>query len=129
MTIFNAPAREECVARRERTNTPLQALMLMNEKQSMDAARALAMRLHSQDQDKALILLYELITGQMPDEAERRLLQSALGDFEDYYSENPELASKLLSAIDEDIAEPNRLAAWTMLVNAVLNLDIAKTRS
>ena len=129
MTIFNAPAREECVARRERTNTPLQALMLMNEKQSMDAARALAMRLHSQDQDKALILLYELITGQMPDEAERRLLQSALGDFQDYYSENPELASKLLSAIGEDIAEPNRLAAWTMLVNAVLNLDIAKTRS
>ncbi|MDA8697124.1 DUF1553 domain-containing protein [Rhodopirellula sp.] len=127
MTIFNAPAREECVARRERTNTPLQALLLMNERQAMDAARSLAVKLTAENDTDPLIVLYETVTGRLPDDSELASLQQALNDFEDYYSKNPELANQLVEP-EGDIGV-SRLAAWTMLVNAVLNLDIAKTRS
>lgn len=129
MTIFNAPAREECVARRERTNTPLQALMLMNEQQSMDAARTLARRMDAEKQADPFTMLYELITGHTPDAAELAALQVAFSDFEAYYSEHPELASALVLSKDEEVAHLSRLAAWTMLVNSVLNLDIVKMRS
>ena len=54
MTILNAPAREECVARRERTNTPLQALLMMNEKEYMKAARAFAIRLLKEQPDERI---------------------------------------------------------------------------
>lgn len=129
MTILNAPAREECVARRERTNTPLQALLLMNEQQSLDAAKMLAVELCSRDSQDLIADLYERVTGRLPDESESRMLRLALTDFEAYYESNPELAAELMRSVEAKGIEAERLAAWTMLVNAVFNLDIAKTRS
>ena len=129
MTILNAPAREECVARRERTNTPLQALLLMNEQQSLDAARTLAVELCSRESQDSIADLYERVTGRLPDESESGMLRLALSDFKQYYESNPELAAELVRSLEAEGIEAERLAAWTMLVNAVFNLDIAKTRS
>lgn len=129
MTILNAPAREDCVARRERTNTPLQALLLMNEQQAMDAARALALKFHTDKETLSIVRMYETITGQEPDEDELKTLQDAFHGFLAYYSENPSLAKDLVEDVLPDGQDAGRLAAWTMLVNAVFNLDVAKTRS
>lgn len=128
MTILNAPAREECVARRERTNTPLQALLLMNEQQALDAARHLARRITEEKPDKPFAYLYETVTGQLPDESESALLEQAFSDFEAHYSKQPDLAKQLVSTVLQDGQSAPRLAAWTMLVNSVFNLDIVKTR-
>ena len=129
MTILNAPAREECVARRERTNTPLQALLLMNEQQALDSAKTLAVEICLNESPDSIADLYERITGRLPDESERQMLLSALSDFESYYESNPDLAAELVRSAGGEGIEDERLAAWTMLVNAVFNLDIAKTRS
>ena len=106
MTIFNAPNRETCIARRERTNTPLQALVLMNEEQFFESARQLAKLAlaHSDDDATRLRWAYERLTAQQPSAAELELLQTALGDF----------------ANDEQ--------AWTMVMNALMNLDIVKSK-
>ena len=71
MTIFNAPSREECIARRERTNTPLQALLLLNEEEYLKAARRLAasaLEADHGDAAKRVNLIYETITAQLPSE-------------------------------------------------------------
>jgi hypothetical protein len=110
MTIFNAPNRETCVARRERTNTPLQALVLMNEEQFFNSARQLANLIlteNGSDVDR-LNCAFERLTARRCTSEEMALLQSALDDFR---------------------AEGSELHAWTMIMNAILNLDIVKTKS
>ena len=129
MTILDAPAREECIARRERTNTPLQALLLMNETQYLKAARTLATRIVRDHQTNRLAILYETITAQTPDPSEAEKLQSALDQFLSYYRDHPELAKKLTadSKLPAESSHPE-LAAWTMLASTIYNLDITKSR-
>ncbi len=127
MTILNAPSREECIARRERTNTPLQALLLLNEKEYLRAARNLARRtlsdLSLEGDAGRLAAVYETITSQLPDEKERGALLAALADLKKIYSGKPAMAA----AVCEGGASPE-LAAWTLLVSSIQNLDITKTR-
>ena len=127
MTILNAPSREECIARRERTNTPLQALLLLNEKEYLRAARNLARKTLSDLSLKGdagrLTAAYETITSQLPDEKESGALLAALADLKEIYSGKPALAA----AVCEGAASPE-LAAWTLLVSSIQNLDITKTR-
>ena len=132
MTIFDAPTREACTARRERTNTPLQALVLMNEQQYFEAARQLASRLLADEQlshSERLARAYEMITSQLPDALEQQDLTEGLAAFRATYKQNPALAKKLVgqdgTASEEQSAD---LAAYTMVINALLNLDITKTR-
>ena len=83
MTILNAPDREACIARRERTNTPLQALLLMNEKEYLKAARHLAQKTLSQsglDDRQRLGLIYEGITSHLPDKQETNILLELVKD-------------------------------------------------
>ena len=143
MTIFDAPSRESCTARRERTNTPLQALVLMNEQQYFAAAMHLANSLLSQTElsDQSRIeIAYESITSHLPDDTTRKSLLSALEQFRQEYRDDPESAKKMIrenlaeaddhSAADRSSASTDsaELAAMTMLVHSMLNLDVTKTR-
>jgi hypothetical protein len=129
MTILNAPTREDCTARRERTNTPLQALLLMNEQQYMKAAQHLAVHALSLENEGRLSAVYETITGRVPDAREQEVLQKALADFENFYRERPELAKVFADKNTDSQHQAHAVAAWAMIVNTIYNLDITKTRS
>ena len=132
MTILNAPIRDSCVARRERTNTPSQALLLLNEAEYLKAARALALKAlkaEPADESKRLAYAYETVTSKLPDEKEREILAALLRKLQEYYLGQPALADALCQGLPPaDSVDKARLAAWTVLVNALYNLDVTKTR-
>jgi len=132
LTILNAPIRDACVARRERTNTPSQALLLLNEGEYLKAARHLAGRLLTQRglrPGDTLAEAYEIVTSHLPDPGELALLELLLKDLEKNYLENPKLAEELCTGVTLGTAgERATLAAWTVLVNTLYNMDITKTR-
>jgi len=130
MEIFNAPSRENCTVRRERTNTPLQALVTMNDVQFVEAARALAGRAleNAPAFDSRLDYLTMRALARPFEARERAVARSAYDDFLTYYQANAGEARKLTgtgeSKPDSGLA-PAELAAWTMMANDVLNLDEA----
>ena len=132
MTILNAPIRDACVARRERTNTPTQALLLLNESEYLKAARSLAqkaLQAETNDESRRLAFVYETVTSKLPDEKERQVLANLVRNLEKNYLEQPILADAICQGLNVgDLAKKARLAAWTVLVNALYNLDITKTR-
>ncbi|MFO0958744.1 MAG: PSD1 and planctomycete cytochrome C domain-containing protein [Isosphaeraceae bacterium] len=134
MTITDAPSRESCVVRRERTNTPLQALLLMNEPQYVEASRALAERAMKEGGSTAesrIEFLFRLATARRPESKELAELASAYRELLDHYRAAPESAKELV-AIGESkpdpALDPSELAAWSMIANAVLNLDEVVTK-
>ena len=133
MTILNAPLRDSCVARRERTNTPTQALLLLNEPEYLNAAKHLAFKVLQQPEQKRIEFAWETVTAQLPDNKELAILQSLLADLKGTYSANPTLIDGMLS--DFDLAkymnetEKVELSAWTIVANTLFNLDITKNRN
>ncbi len=129
MDIFNAPTREVCTVRRERTNTPLQALVTLNDPQFVEAARWLAQTTLKDggDKDEARIdfMARRLLCRPLRAE-EMQVVQASLKDLLAHYKANAEDAKKLL-AVGEAKVDPkldaNTLAAWTMLANEMMNLD------
>lgn len=132
MTILNAPSRESCIARRERTNTPLQALLLLNEPEFLKAARHLALQsLQSEqlDPEQRITRLYETVTSQLPDVQTREILLSGLEELQAVYVARAELADALLTGLElPEGIQAEELAAWTMTVSALYNLDATRTR-
>ncbi len=133
MITFDAPSREKCWARRERTNTPLQALLTMNDPQYVEAARHLGYRLLHQGgttDAERLRLGFRLVTARVPTERECTILEENLAAQRARYTANPEAAKKLLavgeSPVPTDVPAPE-LAAYTMMANLLLNLDEALT--
>jgi hypothetical protein len=129
MNAFDAPSRESCTLRRERTNTPLQALLLLNEKQFVECARALAeraMREGGAKPEERVAFLFRLATARRPDAKELNELLAAYKDHLGTYTRDPAAAKKLI-AVGESKPDPklnpSELAAWTMVANLVLNLD------
>ena len=129
MTTFDAPSREACLVRREWTNTPLQALLMMNETQYVEAARALAERtLHEggKKPEERMVYLFRLAAGRKPDALETDVLLETYRDHVARYKKDEDAAKKLI-AIGESKADAKlnatELAAWTMVANLVLNLD------
>jgi hypothetical protein len=129
MDIFNAPSRETCAVRRERTNTPLQALVTLNDPQFVESARNLAELSLKEGGPTAgtrigflaaRLLARPLSDGEMP------LVADSLAGLLAYYEEHPKDAAALI-AVGESKADPAldvpTLAAWTMLSNELLNLD------
>ncbi|MCP4784668.1 MAG: DUF1553 domain-containing protein [Fuerstiella sp.] len=132
MTILNAPTREECTARRERTNTPLQALLLLNETEYLKAARSLAASVLQDSSDKpadSVDAIYETITSQLPGKSERETLLKLVADLQSLYQQSPELAEELCAdqPLPAGVSRP-QWAAWTMLASSIYNLDITKNR-
>ena len=127
--VFDAPDREKCVARRSRTNTPLQALVLMNDPTYVEAARALAqraIRAGGTDARDRIRFAYHSALARPPTAAEARLLESLAREQERKFRAAPALARDLLdvgeSARDDSVGAPE-LAAWTVVASSVLNLD------
>ena len=131
MTILNAPSREACIARRERTNTPLQALLLLNEPEFLKAARHLAEKTiadRSASPENRLDAIYETITAKLPDADESAALLRMVSDLETVYRGNATLANALCDGVQvPDGVTTSELAAWTVLASTVYNLDITKT--
>lgn len=138
MTIFDAPTRETCIARRERTNTPLQALALMNEPQYFAAAMHYAELLLNQsvlDDRERIAAAYESITARQAGPATVARLEAAREGFRRHYDNEPAAAAALIEAhrMPEDRgpvpeSQVSELASWTLLVHSLLNLDQTKTR-
>ena len=129
MEVFDAPSREVCTSRRERTNTPLQALTLMNDVTYVEAARALAQRLIREggptDEDR-VEFGFRLVTSRRPEPAEIEVLRRGLERHRSAYENDPAAAAKLVkvgeSALGPEM-DPVELAAHTALANGLLNLD------
>ncbi|MFZ9916240.1 MAG: DUF1553 domain-containing protein, partial [Phycisphaerales bacterium] len=128
LLTFDAPTREFCTPRRLTTNTPLQALVLWNDPQFVEAARVAAERVLRADGNDATRMreLFRRATGEDPSESARAAMQSALDKSRARYQAAPEDAMKLVEVGEAPRAEgidPAELAAWTMLANAVLSSD------
>ncbi len=131
LSAFDAPTRESCTIRRGTTNTPLQALVLWNDPQFVEAARVLAERtLHeggdSADDAARLVSLFQRCTGVSPEAATLQVLSQALHDLRERYRAEPADAAALL-AVGERLVDPTwpaiELAPWTLLASTVLQLD------
>ena len=128
MAAFNAPTREQCTVRRERTNTPLQALILMNDPQFVEAARHLAQNVLKKHKDVRLRAEWMLKTvlsrpAKQEDVADMALLAN---EFREIFVQNSDAAKELINTGD---SEPDgkldvaKLAAWTMVANTLMNRD------
>jgi mono/diheme cytochrome c family protein len=131
MEILNAPSRENCTVKRERTNTPLQALVTMNDPQFVEAARFLAQRALKEAPgatDGRLDFITMHVVARTFEERERAVCARVLEKLLAHYQGRPEEAQKLIytGASQPDAAlAPAELAAWTVLVNQLMNLDEA----
>src|SRR5262249_17388599 len=128
-SLFDTPARQICTVRQPRTNTPLHALILLNDVTYVEAARALAERVLTQGgpmPDDRIAWLFRLATARPPSDAERAVLAQGLQRLLKQYQADKEAAQKLIRVgekpprTDLDGIE---LAAYTGLVSVVLNLD------
>jgi hypothetical protein len=128
MDSFDSPMRDATCTRRQRTDTPLQALVAMNEPLRLEASRRLAERVIHQSStvDSRLVYLGQVLLARDWSSKEKAILESALTKFAATYSHDPAAAAKLLnvgeSKIDKAIPAPE-LAAWMLVSSAALNLD------
>jgi hypothetical protein len=127
LDVMNAPSREICTVKRERTNTPLQALVTLNDPQFVEAARALAdLALEQPGDDPARLdfVARRLLTRPLESD-ERQIVTASLDDLAAHYAAHPDDARLLLTVGESKhrTADVSRLAAWTMLVNQLMNLD------
>ncbi len=134
MTTFDAPSRESCQVRRERTNTPLQALLLLNEPQFVEAARKLAertLREGGSTSEDRLTFIHRVVLARPPEAKDLAELTAALNDLTTHFTHDPGAARQLLATGEtrpDPRTDPSILAAWTMVANVILNLDEAITK-
>jgi hypothetical protein len=132
LSTFDAPDREKCTSRRLVTNTPLQALVLLNDPTYVEAARVLAQRalVETRDPQTRVRILFREATSRRPALAELRVLADLAARRLEHYKTNPQLAAKLIAtgASKPGKAEPAELAAWTTVASTILNLDETITK-
>ncbi len=126
---FDAPSREAFCSRRDRGNTPLQALQLLNDVQYFEAARAFAQRLLTKGgatPQERIAFGFQCAVNRAPDAQEAGRVLAMLKGFEEKYRAQPDLAKKVI-AVGESKPDaalpPAELAAWTQVANLLLNLD------
>lgn len=133
MMIFDAPSREKCVVQRARTNTPLQALVTLNDPQFVEAARALAQRLikSEHNESKRIDLAYQLATARGATQHEIKVLLNLLADQRKRFAADPESAKMFLAVGDSERDESIDMiehAAWAVIAQMILNLDETLSR-
>jgi len=134
MATFDAPDREKCVARRAVTNTPLQALVTLNDPTYVEAARAMAQRTlreGGKDVNSRIVYAFRLALARKPSARELKVLRELLTQQLVNYRKEKKAAGELLrvgeSKADDKVDEAE-LAAWTMVASAILNLDETITK-
>jgi len=128
MMIFDAPSREQCTIKRGATSTPMQALVLLNDPQFIEASRVLAARMVTEGGEtveERIAFAFQLATSRLPDRSELRLLFDLFQEEKAEFEANPENAKKLLSIgeyeIEANISSVD-LAAYSVLANTILNM-------
>ena len=134
MATFDAPNRETCQVRRARTNTPLQALVLMNDVQFVEAARKFAERIVRQgggSVEQRATYAFRRLLARHPRESELQALTRFYEEYLEEFKGSPESAAKLLSVGEsprDEKLDANELAAWTLVAHLLLNLSETITR-
>jgi hypothetical protein len=135
LKAFDAPSREECTARRPQSNTPLAALVLLNDPTFVEAARVLAERVLVEGGDSfdaRLDFVFRRALSRAPEQTERALLADLLKEGRKQFHESPQAAKELAgvgqkkASDDVDLVE---LAAWTCVTRAVFNINETITRN
>lgn len=136
MMAFDAVNREMCIMQRGVTNTPLQALVTLNDPQFVEAARVFAAKLLSEtkgaDDHARLTTAFQAITSREPEEAELNAMASFLSDERQRYRSDPDAAAKVVSVGDSPSVaglDPAEHAVWTQVATMLLNLSETLTRS
>lgn len=134
MTAFDAPSRDLCTVKRQETNTPLQALVLLNDPQAVEAARMMAHQAIDRAGEKVserIAYLFRLATSRAPEQNELDILVQYFEEERLRFAERPERAELYLRVGEYTLQtkmEPAELAAYAVVANAILNLDEAVTR-
>ena len=135
LEVFNAPSRESCTVQRDRTNTPLQALTLMNDPQFIEAARHLAtnaINACGNDHRARLNHITSRVLARTFDDEEHTLIEQSLQKFRTCFQKDPPAATDLVS-IGETKADPAipapELATWIMIASQILNFDETITKN
>jgi hypothetical protein len=134
LITFDAPDREKCAARRTVTNTPLQALVLMNDPTYIEAARVLAEKMIREggtDPAKRIRYAFRLATARDPNAKELQVLRELERTDLAEYRRNKDAARKLVGVGEAKVdskVDPGELAAWTTVASTILNLDETITR-
>jgi len=134
MLLFDAPNRETCTVKRSRTNTPLQALALLNETTFLEAAQGLARRMVAEggaDPAARIARGYALVLGRAPDGAELETLLTGLAADRAAFAADEKSAEAFIvaGAAGRPVAEAtaglaaDEFAAWCLVANVLLNLD------
>jgi hypothetical protein len=134
LQAFDAPAREECVAERPISNTPQQALVLLNDPTYVEAARLFAERILASNMRDLTRLdqAFKFALARSPSKEERMILQKLLAKERSVYSENKKAALALINTGEKphnETIDPAELAAWTSVARAILNLHETITRN
>jgi hypothetical protein len=128
MAAFNAPTREQCTVRRERTNTPIQALVLLNSPQFIEAARNLAESAirETDDREKRAEWMFQRTLSRPATQADIADMLAVARAMSSLFKKDPKLAGELIrtgdSQPDESLPEVD-VAAWTMVANTLMNRD------
>jgi hypothetical protein len=134
LATFDAPDREKCIGRRALTNTPLQALVLLNDPTYVEAARALAQRAlldGGTDAKSRVNFAFRLATARKPTGKESGVLRGLLEKQLASFGRNPQAAAKLVGvgeSVPDKRLNVTELAAWTAVASVILNLDETVTR-
>ncbi len=134
LTNFDGTNREQVCMVRERSNTPLQALQLMNDVQHFEAARALAERVlaATESTEGRIAFAYRTVLARSPSAHETAVVSKALVRQKELFAARPEEAKKAIrageSAPNEKL-DPVELAGWTLVANLLLNLDETVNRN
>ena len=134
MKAFDAPSREECTAERPRSNTPLAALVVLNDPTFVEASRAFAERTLKSvgDDSTRLEFAFQLATSRKPDALETQVLLHFLDESRTTYSSDDAITNELLGVGIEKVPsdfDKHELAAWTNVCRAILNLNETMTRN
>ncbi len=134
MLTFDAPSRHTCTVKREATSTPLQALVLLNDVQFVEAARVFAQNTLSRhlDRQAAIEYAFRTATARSPNAKESALLQELWEDSKMEFAKDPTDADRVLEAGEYPVAgqiDKLELAAFTMVTSAILNLNETITKS
>ena len=134
MTTFDAPDRETCQVRRARTNTPLQALVLMNDVQFIEAARKFAERIlrnGGESDEQRLVYAFRSIVGRRPSTGELEKLLVFQADYRQQFGQDETAVTQFLSAGEsprDESLDASDLAAWSMLAHLLMNLSETITK-